>query len=309
MKRVYHLCWSGEKEVLFRSREDLIHGIVCMCIAAYENDMQILAYCFMSNHIHICVRGKNLQKFIKAFRYSYTRYFNNKYSRRGRLGERSFFQLEIQGINHLLTAIAYILRNPVHHCICRTPFEYEFSSACAVFSKELGHKLPDKFLEGKLPYAQLPSRHRLPPHIMTDCTGMPVHRNIIDALDVEHQFSTARAYLYYMNRLSGEEWEKEQQNSDSNGLPPIRIDDIEVGVNENDIRRMLANETGRNVRPGQINDIELCEIIDRMISREYPGGTIYTTSQKSLIRIANAVMSKYHITSEQLSRCIGYNLT
>ena len=121
MKTTYHLCWSGGDELLFRTREDYIHGIICLCIACYETGNNLLAYCLMSNHVHICVRGDNIKALIKAFRYSYTRYFNSKYRRRGKLGERDFFKLEIHGLHHLLTAIAYILRNPLHHGICDTP--------------------------------------------------------------------------------------------------------------------------------------------------------------------------------------------
>ena len=59
MKRTYHFCWSGGEELLFRTKEDYIHGIVCLTLAAHKTDATILAYCLMSNHIHICVRTEN----------------------------------------------------------------------------------------------------------------------------------------------------------------------------------------------------------------------------------------------------------
>lgn len=298
MKTTYHLCWSCDNELLFRTREDYIHGIVCLCIAAHEAEMRLLAYCLMSNHVHICIRGSNLKKFTKAFRYSYTRYFNSKYNRRGRLGERNFFKLEIQGLAHLLTAIAYILRNPLHHGICKTPFEYEFSSVNAAFVKELGHMAAT----GKLPFCQLPSRHKLPSHVVTGYNGVPLAASIIDVNDIEHQFSTVRSYLYFMNRLSGESWEKEQE-TDKNGLPPIRLYDIEAGVKGTDITHMLSNENGRN-RNMKLDDIALCELIEALIGKSYKGETPYTLPEKKLNRIAEIIKEQNSISAEQLSRCL-----
>lgn len=299
MKRTHHLCWSGGDELLFRTREDYIHGIICLCIAAHEAGMQLLAYCLMSNHVHICIRGRDLHKFIKAFRYSYTRYFNYKYHRRGRLGERNFFKLEVHGLSHLLTVIAYILRNPLHHGICKTPFEYEFSSVSAAFAKELGHMTTPP---GKLPYSQLPSRHKLPPHVLTSHNGMPLASSIIDVADIEHQFSTARTYLYYMNRLSGETWEKEQE-TDKNNMPPIRLNDIESGIKGMDMRQLLSNENGRNSTK-QINDISLCGLIDDIITQLYKDETPYTLSGKKLNRVADILRSRHFVSEDQLSRCL-----
>ena len=102
MKKTYHLCLSSENEILFRSHEDFIRGINCLCLAAYKMGCPLLAYAFMSNHVHICVRTASPEKFIRTFWFAYTRYFNSKYSRRGHLGEPGFFKLEINGLYHLL---------------------------------------------------------------------------------------------------------------------------------------------------------------------------------------------------------------
>lgn len=305
MKTTYHLCWSGGDELLFRTREDYIHGIICLCIACYETGNNLLAYCLMSNHAHICVRGDNIKALIKAFRYSYTRYFNSKYRRRGKLGERDFFKLEIHGLHHLLTAIAYILRNPLHHGICDTPFEYEFSSIKASFATELGHITRERQPKGIIPHSQLPSRHRFPPHMKTDNYGNILAQSLVDKTDLEHQFSTARSYLYFMNRLSGESWENEQMQ-DANNLPPVKIEDIEHGIGHTSIREMLANETGRR-RRCSITDIILCESIEKMISRQHKNETVYTISEETKYTIAQSLKAKHHIPDEQLFRCLAIN--
>lgn len=303
MKRTYHLCWSGGDEVLFRTREDYIHGIICMCIAAYEKGCTLVAYCLMSNHVHICVRGSNIKAFIKAFRYSYSRYFNSKCHRRGRLGEKFFFLQEVNGLHHLLTVIAYILRNPLHHGVCKTPFEYEFSSVHAPFGKELGHHLRRIEQGGKIPYCQIPSRHKLPQHVKIDQNGYLLTESIVDTADLEHQFSTARSYLYFMNRLSGEAWEKEQLQ-DNNGNPPIMITDIERGVRCASTQHLLANETGRN-RVQNVDDIKLCTIIDEHINKLYKGETVYTLHISKSIKIAESLRARYNLSKEQIGRCMA----
>ena len=145
------------------------------------------------------------------------------------LGEKGFFCLEINGLDHLLTAIAYILRNPMHHGITGTPFGYKYSSIRAIFRKDMGHEDMSDILHEKSEYLHLPSHQSLPSHFYMDRHGMILPEYVIDVKDVEHQFSTARTFLYYMNRLSGEKWEAEQQE-DNSTHPPITLKDIETGV-------------------------------------------------------------------------------
>lgn len=303
MKKTYHLCWSGGDELLFRSKEDYIHGIVCLAIAAYKTDTTISAYCLMSNHVHLCVRTDNLKGFIVSFRYPYSCYFNTRYKRKGRLGERQFFTLEIRGLHHLLTAVAYILRNPLHHGICATPFEYPYSSARAAFRKELGFELNEGAKKSVKHYSRMPDRNRLPHEIMMGSDGLILAEYIVDVTDLEHQFSTARSYMYYLNRLSGETWEKEQSN-DGPDISPIRICDIENGVKGAAVQQLLANEYGRH-NPNTIHDIELCCIIDKLLKDRFAGKTLYQLSVNQVQQAASFLKSRYHIGTEQIQRCLA----
>ena len=305
MKKTYHLCWSGGDEILFRSRKDYIHGIICLFIAAYESNAILLAYCLMSNHIHICIRTEDKKAFIKAFRYSYTRYFNSKYHRKGRLGESHFFSLEISGLYHLLATISYILRNPVHHGVCSTPFGYEFSSAKAIFRKDMGFTPGARHASKKKHRKQIPDRHKLPAHVKMDEEGLIMPESIIDTADLEHQYSSVRSFLYYMNRVSGEEWEKEQ-DVDGNGKPPIKLEDIEHGVKGTNLRNMLTNMSGRG-NFNSIGDLELCHIIDKEIADRYGDETIYTLSHEKLLLIAQMLNVKYSLPKERISRCLALN--
>ena len=307
MKKTYHLCLSAGNEILFRCKPDFIRGINCLCIAAWKTGSSLLAYSFMSNHVHICIRSEHLNEFKRTFWYAYNRYFNKKYHREGRLGEPDFFELKIEGLYHLLTCIAYILRNPMHHGVTGTPFGYPYSSIRALFRKDFGWNDEDtESLDRKHSYKYLPNQHHLPETFKMDCHGMIVPWSSIDLADVEHQYSTARTFLYYMNRLSGEKWEKEQ-SQDATALPPITLHDIEHGVKYQDMRTMLGNEYGRS-NYNNMTDLQICNQIDTTILPTLGKESIYQLSETEKERIAQHLIRKYHLPITQVCRCLALHV-
>ena len=288
---------------MFRSREDFIRGINCLCLAAHYTEAVLLAYVFMSNHVHIIVRTDDPEKFMMKFRYAYNKYFNAKYHRRGRIGENKFFKIELVGLYHLLTAIAYVLRNPVHHGICATPFGYEFSSIRGIFRTEFGWQTAEGILPRKSAYKFIPSRSVLPENYQMNSQGMILPETVIDAQDIEHQFSTARSFLYYMNRLSGEEWVREQQQ-DQTGLPAITLESIEEGVIFHDMNTMLRNEHGR-ANYAAITDIMLCHEIDNIILPGYGTSSIYKLSIEQRENMVGLLRRRYGVSVTQAKRCLA----
>lgn len=299
MKKTFHLCLSGDDEVMFRQREDYVRGINCLCLAAHKTDSVLLAYTFMSNHAHIGVRTACPELLMKHFRYPYNRYFNQKYHRHGRLGEQDFFMLEIDGLYHLLTAIAYILRNPLHHGVSATPFGYRYSSISSLFMKELGRFYEPELMPSKSQYLYLPDRAFLPSGYKMSSDGLILPESVVDVADMEHQFSTARTFLYYMNRLSGEGWVKEQLQDDT-AAPPITLEHVEQGIAYQDMRTMLSNEHGR-ANYNTVSDITLCETIDRLLI----GRSVYELEDRELVRVAEDILRRFHIPAEQMKRCLG----
>ena len=109
MRKAFHLCLSSHKEVMYRTEADLIMGFNCLALAILETDSRLLGEGFMPTHNHKFVLTDCFEELTRRERYAYTRYFNTKHFRQGRLAERQCFSLEVEGIVHTQTALSYVL--------------------------------------------------------------------------------------------------------------------------------------------------------------------------------------------------------
>lgn len=315
---------SSPEEVLFRNQADFNYGFNCMASAVLETESRLVGDGFMSNHVHSGIQTDYCNEFVEKTRYAYSRYFNQKNHRKGRLGEKFPFILPVEGIKHTLTMLSYVSRQPVHHGITSTPFEYRNSSANAIFRKELGkdpvtdllkdsHK--SKYLPGFIRTSDM-SRFRM------SRDGVLLREDIIDTDYVEELFITPRSYLYYMNRISDMKWQEEQLE-DKIGGDPIKLSMLEPDVFS--VERMLQNEAGRIDR-NWMTDIQLCELIDNDLIYRFYGGpeqrpSIYLLSKEKRASLGNYILSlsrtgklvnslsgmRQYVTKEQVIRCVAIN--
>jgi len=78
--------------------------------------VEILAFCFMPNHIHLLVRQINnegISKFMAKFGTGYGGYFNRRYGRKGYVFQNRFLAVHIKDDNQLKIIFAYIHANPI----------------------------------------------------------------------------------------------------------------------------------------------------------------------------------------------------
>ena len=106
-----------------------------------------------------------------------------------------------------------------------------------------------------------------------------------------------------MNRLSSEEWVKEQ-NKDDNSLPPITLEAIEKGISYQSIKTMYASENGKN-NYNSLNDIQLCDLIDNEILALFPYSSVYQMSAYDLQRASDMLRRQYHLPESQIRRCLA----
>jgi uncharacterized protein YbbC (DUF1343 family) len=150
---------------------------------------------------------------------SYTKYFNGKYGRKGRMGEKGTYVLRVNGFNHQLVLNNYIFRNGLHHCAAATAFGYPYSSIQEMFAADLGQVLPPAVYTKRSDIASfLPRFADFPDSYVMDGSGVFLRRSFMEIRQVEMFYSSARNFLYQMNRLTDETWEEEQKK-DGTGKP------------------------------------------------------------------------------------------
>lgn len=301
----YHLCFTSHKEVLFRDREDMNHAFNSLCSSLYKTDSACYAYANMSDHHHGCYRTKVPGELIRTFRESHTKYLNRKYDRRGSFGEEGCYAQEISGTKHFIAAISYALKNPPHHGVTTTPFEYPYSSANDYFQKELGKLfVPDKLLTYQEIRAVLPRRADFDPSWKMSRDGVFISASVLDVGAVEAAFGTAAAFNYYMGRKSGDDWVKEQ--ADENVTAPFTLENVEaplIRAKELSVADLLRHEKSR-FSTATISDLDLCSVIDKQFVPRYDKKTIYQLDERQKLEIANALYKQYSYNAEQIKRCL-----
>ncbi len=288
MRKTVHICLSSHDEVMYRSDQDLVMGFNCLALAVLETESRLLAEGFIPTHNHKLVQTDNISELLKKERYAYTRYFNTKYKRKGKLGENHAFSLDVEGVFHTQTAANYVIKQGLHHGLASTPFEYPHCSANAFFRKELGKDFTPALLEPRSRYNYLPHNHALPLSYRMAENGLILREDILDTAYVQEIYITPRNFLYQMNRLTDSKIVEEQLKD--NTLPPVTLETIENGVPDFDMRQALVMEQGR-VDRAVLTDIELCAIIDSHYLPRFlnTSGTVYDLAPSRRTDMANAI--------------------
>ncbi len=304
MKKTYHLCLSAGNETLFRDEEDYNRGFNSLALALYKTNSTGLVESFQSTHFHLVIQSENPADMMYAMRQSYSKYFNRRYQRSGRLGEKHHFQLEISGLHHHLAAMTYVLRNALHHGLVPIPYAYPHCTVNAIFRKEMGKTHIEKELNQNSFYRFVGRKAEWPSHYRMNDKGLFLRESVLDIVQVENMYATPRAFNYYMSRKSGEEWEKEQEK-DNIGASPIRLEDIEQGINGQTKEKMLIYESGRSDYR-KISDIDLCHEIDRNIIPKYGKTSVYHLSRTEKEQIGEFLFRTFRIGEAQIRRCLAF---
>ena len=287
---------------MFRDLEDYYRGFNCFAIALYKTNSTGLVEAFMSTHIHVLVQTDSPKDFMMCFRLLYTTYFNKKYGRSGKHGERLHFTMEVVGYHHLLAAMSYILRNALHHGVAPIPYAYPHCSANAIFMREMGKRPEENLLPRKSYYRHLGRNAEYPDSYKMNKDGVFLRESVLDIPQVENLFVTPRMFNFYMSRKSSEEWEQEQ-SKDQNLSPLINIQSIENGVTTDPIEKLLLFENGK-ADYRKLTDIDICTEIDRNILPKYGKASVYHLSSEEKKQIANHLYNTLHLNIAQIRRCL-----
>lgn len=95
--------------------------------------VNVWAYCFMPNHVHLVVVPESedsLRQFFSESHRQYTREINKRSNWRGHLWQERFHSF-VMDEKHLVMAVRYTELNPVRAKLCRRPEQWRWSSVHA----------------------------------------------------------------------------------------------------------------------------------------------------------------------------------
>lgn len=124
----YHIMIRGvNKQYLFHDDQDYRKFLKCLRQSLFKSESDLIAYCLMTNHVHLLLFSHEPDIFMKRLSSGYVYYFNHKYNRIGHLFQERYKSEAITNDSYLLTAFRYILHNPEKAGIC--PYDrYPYSS-------------------------------------------------------------------------------------------------------------------------------------------------------------------------------------
>jgi REP element-mobilizing transposase RayT len=286
-----HICIKSENELMHREEEDYRSGISKMALAAHRTGTHIFAFAFMSTHVHMVVQSPDISRFVSNFRNSYTKWFNYKYSRTGRLGERYYHTETLDSLYRILHAVNYVLRNPVHHLVTDTAIGYEFCSARYMFPEDLNvtesrsNRRCSRCYPGNVP---------LPKSLWLNEKGMISPKSFLEISAVERLYMTAKNYMFYINRPSYADLDKPKA-----GEKPLTISHIEPAY---DLGELQTNEHKRSVKEFT-KDVEICRLIDKEI---LSGRSYAQLTDQEKKRVAALVSRRLpYCPLKQIYRCLA----
>ena len=129
---VHHITQRGVRSMnIFYQDKDRKEYLYLLNQQAERVGMQFVAYCLMTNHIHLLVipqKEDSLRLGIGEAHRLYTRYINFREKTRGHLFQGRYFSCPMDD-PYFITAARYVERNPVRAKLCKTADAYLWSSA------------------------------------------------------------------------------------------------------------------------------------------------------------------------------------
>jgi REP element-mobilizing transposase RayT len=127
----YHVISRGnQRQNIFHDKSD--NQAYLNRLEHYRKKYQVTVYAFvlMSNHIHLLVETQDtpLSKFMQGLQFTYTQYYNRKYSKAGHLFQGRYKAILCDRDTYLLELVRYLHLNPSRMKRRVDPWKYPWSS-------------------------------------------------------------------------------------------------------------------------------------------------------------------------------------
>lgn len=128
----YHIVFRGvNRQHLFEDDSDYTYLLKEIKQLKIEMLFEIHAYCFMSNHVHLLLKEKqvgDISVIMKRLLTKYAMHFNRKYERCGALISSRYKSVPVEADQYFIPLLCYIHQNPVRAGVVDKLEEYRYSS-------------------------------------------------------------------------------------------------------------------------------------------------------------------------------------
>jgi REP element-mobilizing transposase RayT len=133
-------CRGEHNETLFKDEKDYRMFLELMKKYQEQYDIKMFAYCLLPDHLHLLIemekpqgeegegRNAGISDFMRDLSNNYTKFYNNRYERKGHLFRERFKSALIEKHSHLLNMTAYIHLNPEKLGLVKDAKDYPYST-------------------------------------------------------------------------------------------------------------------------------------------------------------------------------------
>lgn len=128
----YHVTARGnDRRDIVRDDDDRKAFVARLSRTAVRSDMQVHAWCLMTNHYHLVIEAPSgdVSRAIQYLNGTYATYFNDRHERTGHLFCGRFRATALEDERHLDAACAYVLLNPVRAGLVATADDWRWAGA------------------------------------------------------------------------------------------------------------------------------------------------------------------------------------
>ena len=269
-----------EKELLFRDEEDYIHGMNTIALILLQFPT-VVAYAFvlMSNHIHLLLGGQkeDCEAFYDAVIHRLSLWLKRKYGLTGIVpyGEKNRITVAVNGLEHFIIEVLYVLRNPFKAKIC-FPGDYQWSSFSMYFS----------------------SRGRMTGRRASTYTARELRKILKTNIHIPGEFEITPEGMIIPNFVAWKVVEKAFGGDEAEFLRKL-MEPIE----------MRHNQLSGLPMELKFSDQEIAARVQTLCKNELHVDSHLQLSQKELFRLCRTLSIRFGTSPDQLQRVVGVDKT
>lgn len=236
----WHVYSDGKRaDIPFGSEEDKIFAMNNIAICAYRYGMEVICLEVNDTHLHIIVKGWNIDRFLSGVKRRFTLHYNAKNNQT--TNDIFLAAGEIQTRSELLVKIIYTFRNGLDF-YQGAPWEYRWGVGNTFFARRTEEGTPLSELPVRAQRELFNCRQKLPQFWRVDADGLILPSSYIDAWIVERLFGSVRAFLAFLHIKKDDEL-KLKQGFATNYIQQRSIQDMRDRA-----RKLSRQKFGKSLR-------------------------------------------------------------